>query len=71
MLAGKGLVKDGPRGEDTQGNKDRIWKTLQQHDYLVRVHVALFYEAVECINLCFTLFCNDISSWYTVRDVTL
>ena len=59
VLADKGLVTEGTREEDRQGNKDRIWKTMQQHDYLI--HVTLFDEAVECLNIRFTLFCKHNS----------
>ena len=44
VLDERGLVTEGTRGEDRQGNKDRIWKYMQEHDCLI--HVTLFDEAV-------------------------
>ena len=32
VLDDRGLVTEGTRGVDRQGNKDRIWKTMQEHD---------------------------------------
>ena len=58
--AGRQGVGDGRnQREDRQGNKDRIWKYMQEHDCLI--HVTLFDEPVECLNARFTLFWKQSS----------